>query len=87
MRFERSENLTATEEQAQRAVVLQILRSDHHERWSQVELEREIVDIQPKHLSEALQALAKEGVLHRHGELIVASRAARRLDELGMVSI
>jgi hypothetical protein len=87
MRFERSKNLTETEEKAQRAIVLQALRSDHDERWSEPELERELADVQPGHVREALQALAQEGVLHCDGALVLASRAARRLDELGMVSI
>jgi hypothetical protein len=75
------------EEIAERAVVLQVLRDDHRERWARAELEGEIYDIEPAAISEALKRLRKAGVVHISGEMVWASQCARRLDALGMVSI
>lgn len=75
------------DEVAERAIVLQVLRVDREERWSRVELESEIYDIEPLAISEALERLREEGVVHLSGELVWSSRCARRLDALGMVSI
>ena len=72
---------------AERAIVLQVLRDDHDERWSRVELESEIYDVEPLTISDALEALRQEGVVHLLGELVWASRCARHLNVLGMVSI
>jgi hypothetical protein len=72
---------------AERAIVLQVLRDDHDERWSRAELEREIYDIEPQALGEAMERLRQVGVVHISGQLVWASRCALHLDELGMVSI
>ncbi len=72
---------------AERAIILQVLRDDHDRRWSRAELEREIYDIEPVVLGDALEHLRQEGVVHLSGALVWASRCALRLDELGMVSI
>lgn len=80
-------NTEWTDDVAERAVVLQVLRNDHDERWSRAELEREIYDIEPQMLGEALESLRQEGVIHLSGELVWASRCAIHLDGLGMVSI
>ncbi len=71
----------------ERAVVLQILRDDHEERWARSELAQEIPDFEPAILDEALARLEREGVLHRDESSAWASRAARRLDELELISI
>jgi DNA-binding HxlR family transcriptional regulator len=71
----------------ERAIVLQVLRDDHGERWSRGELAGEISDFQPAVLAEALARLEREGVVHREGEQVWASRASRRLDELELISI
>jgi DNA-binding HxlR family transcriptional regulator len=71
----------------ERAVVLQILRDDHEERWSHAELAREISDFEPAVLEEALGRLERDGVLHRQGDTTWAARAARRLDELELISV
>lgn len=75
------------DEVAERAIILQVLREDRDERWSRVELEGEIYDIEPLAISEALERLREVGLVHLAGELVWASRCARRLDALGMVSI
>ena len=74
-------------EVAERAIILQVLRDDHEQRWSRVELEGEIYDIDPVALADALSTLRENGVIHLSGDLVWASRCARRLDDLGMVSI
>ncbi len=71
----------------ERAIVLQVLRDDHEERWSRAELARELRDFQPPVLEAALARLELEGILHREGEQVWASRASRRLDELELISI
>jgi hypothetical protein len=87
MRSERSGCELKDDEIAERAIVLQVLRDDCDERWSRGQLEREIYDIDPVAIGEAMERLRKEGVVHISGRLVWASRCARHLDELGMVSI
>jgi DNA-binding HxlR family transcriptional regulator len=72
---------------AERAIVLQILRDDHEERWPRAELAKEITDFEPTVLDEALGRLERDGVLHLQGDSVSAARAARRLDELELISI
>jgi hypothetical protein len=71
----------------ERAIVLQVLRDDHAERWTLAELERELYDVEAQAATAALESLRQEGVLHLSGDLVWASRCARRLSDLGMVSI
>jgi hypothetical protein len=87
MRSERSGCDLKDDEVAERAIVLQVLRNDCDERWSRAELESEIYDIEPLAISDALERLSREGVVHIDGELVLASRCALHLDNLGMVSI
>jgi len=67
-------------------IVLQILRDDHHERWSRAELARE-TGAPPQDVGEALVGLEKDGVVHLSGDSAWASRAIRRLDELELIAI
>jgi hypothetical protein len=71
----------------ERAIVLQVLRDDHEERWAPAELAGEISDFEPAVLEEALARLGREGILHLEGGSVWAARAARRLDELELISI
>jgi hypothetical protein len=79
----------SSEWMAQRAVVLQVLRDDHPERWTQVGLERQLSDFLPEEVEAAVEDLAAEGVLsiNDDDETIRASRCARHLDALELVSI
>jgi DNA-binding HxlR family transcriptional regulator len=70
-----------------RAVVLQILGEHREKRWSAAELERELSDLQPDALQEALLSLERAGVLERSGETVRASQAVRRLDELDLIAV
>jgi DNA-binding HxlR family transcriptional regulator len=87
MQDERNEMNPIEDVVAQRAIVLQVLRQDHVEPWTRAELESEIYDIEPLTISDALAALDADGVVDIAGEQVRASRAAWRLDALGMVSI
>ncbi|MGH2855264.1 MAG: hypothetical protein ACRDLF_13850 [Solirubrobacteraceae bacterium] len=71
----------------ERAIVLQILRDDHEERWPHAELAREVSDFEPAVLDRALGRLERDGVLHREGGSVRAARAARRLDELELIGV
>jgi hypothetical protein len=71
----------------ERAIVLQVLRNDHPERWTRAELERAVSDLDPLAVREGLAALAVEGVILLDGEDVQASRCARHLDALELVSI
>jgi hypothetical protein len=75
------------EVQVERAIVLQVLRDDHPERWTRAELEAEIFDFPPVIVNEALVRLEAEGVVILDGEDVEASRCARRMDALELVSI
>lgn len=71
----------------ERAILMQTLRDDHQERWARAELAREISDFEPAVLGEALAHLERDGVLQREESAVWATRAARRLDELELISI
>jgi len=72
---------------AQRAIVLQLLRDDHPEGWTLAELERQLSDFLPAEVEAAVEDLVAEGVAIVDGEKFSASRCARHLDALELVSI
>ncbi len=72
---------------AQRAIVLQVLRDDHAQPWPRAELEREVSDIEPLLINDALAQLHAEGVVVMEGEQVQTSRCARCLNTLGLISI
>ena len=72
----------------ERAIVLQLLRDDHDERWSRTELQAELDGIAPSALAEALERLERHGVaLTPSADAIVASPCARRLDDLELIGL
>ena len=71
----------------ERAIVLQSLRADHRDCWSHAELERELSDIAPLDISDALARLQTEGVVVLEGEQVRASGCARYLDALNLICI
>ncbi len=77
----------AEQEGAERAIVLQLLQDDHGERWSRIELQAALCDVEPREVAVALEQLRDVGAVHLSGSLVWPSRCARRLDDLGMVSI
>jgi hypothetical protein len=72
---------------AQRAVVLQALRDDHPGQWTQAALQHEVFDIDPDAISGALIVLTDQGVMVREAQRFRASRCARHLDGLGLISV
>ena len=71
----------------QNVVVLQLLRDDHDPKWTRVELDQELDDIDPDAITVALQRLQEQGVVQMDGEQLSASACAWHLDALGFVCI
>lgn len=71
----------------ERAIVLQLLRDDHDERWSHTELEAEVNNLEPSALSRAVECLEQHGVVVALDDRVLASRCARHLDALGLIGI
>ncbi len=71
----------------QRAVVLQLLRDDHKRRWPRAELGRKLKDIERDVLDEALLGLVVTGVVSTDDDVVWASDAAWRLDELELIGV
>lgn len=72
---------------AQRAILFQLLRDDHPSRWDRHELDHELSDILPSGIDDALRCLQHEGVTQATGEVISATRCARNLETLGVITI
>ena len=72
---------------AQRAIVMQLLRDDHPVRWTRPELEAEIDDIEQQALLSALAILLIEDVIFLDDEAVWASKCARHLDALELLTI
>jgi len=93
VRRERSEKDEAGNDEAretwlaERAVVLQVLRDDRHERWSRAVLAGELADVERAAFERALARLEAEDVLDVEGCDVRASRAARHLDELELIAV
>jgi transcriptional regulator with XRE-family HTH domain len=85
--YSEAEAHTVAYQIAQRSIVLRLLDEQHPQPWTRGELQRASPDIKPGLLAEALAQLAASGIAIIDGEQIHASRSARRLDTLGMVSI
>jgi len=71
----------------QRSVVLMLLDDDHAERWSRADIERELFDVVPGLVGDALERLKDGAVVELEGEEVWALAAARYLGELGMVCV
>jgi hypothetical protein len=64
------------------AAIMTLLLSGCHEGpWTRAELELEL-SAPPLNAQDALKALQGSGLVHVEGELVIASRAAQRMDEL-----
>jgi hypothetical protein len=75
------------ERRAERAVVLQLLRDDHEQRWSRVELEDELAYIEAGVVDGAVMDLQGEGIVQLENGTVWASAAARRLDDLDLIGV
>jgi hypothetical protein len=72
---------------AERAIVLQVLRDDHAELWRLEELAQEVSDLPAESVRQAIRSLGGVGVVVLGEGECKASRAARRIDELGLIAI
>jgi hypothetical protein len=72
---------------AERAIDLQVLRDDHDERWTRAELEEQVSDLAPQTIRDGLTRLEGERVIVTEGEHVLASRCARHMDRLDLVSV
>jgi 2-keto-4-pentenoate hydratase len=86
MNTEPSESRPVDGLRLERAIVLQLLRDDHEQRWSREELLAEI-DAEAPALERALSRLGADGVLCVIETHAWASRAALRMDELGLIGV
>lgn len=87
MQDQPSQVLGECDPRIERAIILQLFRDDHEHRWSCAELEVEISNVEPLDIRDALARLDQGGIAQISGESVSASRAARRLDELGLIAI
>lgn len=71
----------------QRAIIHQLLRDDHTERWTPKQLQRALSDITPETIKEALADLEEAGVAWRLDDYVGASRCARYLFSLDLIGI
>ncbi len=78
---------TATDKLVERAIVLQVLRNDHRERWSDKQIERALSDFKPEAIQRAIVRLEAGGVICCLDEFIGASRCAQYLDSLELIGI
>lgn len=75
------------QQQAERAIVLQALRDEHPQRWRRSELEIQLAGIDVLTVNDAIELLARTGVVILDGENVHAAASVRRLDDLGLVAI
>jgi hypothetical protein len=71
----------------QRIIVHQLLRDDHTERWTPKQLQRVFSDIEPEVIAEAVAELEAAGVARRLDDYVGASRCARHLFSLDLITI
>jgi DNA-binding HxlR family transcriptional regulator len=86
MHTKSTEPRAVTGTKLERAIVLQLLRDDREQEWSSQQLAAEM-DTQTPMLERALKNLERDGVLSREQDVVGASRATCRLDELGLLSV
>ncbi len=72
---------------AERAIILELLRDDHDERWSRAELQAAIDPIEPALLRKLLDDLERHGIIEFVEDCVVASRCARHIDELDLIGV
>jgi len=87
MQAQPNQVLSDDERQLQRLIVLQLLRDDRDERWSRRQLALKLLHVGPAPLNAALASLTDVGIIHTDLEFAWASRAARRLDQIGLICL
>jgi hypothetical protein len=87
MHTESSEPVAASDQHLERAIVLALLSDEGAQRrWTRIEL-RERLESDERELQAALDGLLGAAVICIAEELLWASDAARRLDELELIAI
>jgi hypothetical protein len=71
------------QQEVESAVMLLLLSGGHEAPWTDTELEREL-SASPLQVQDALTALNGAGLVHLQNELVIVSRAARRMDRLSL---
>jgi hypothetical protein len=72
---------------AQHAIVHQLLRDDHTERWTPKQLQQAFSDLTPEVITDAVNQLEAAGAVWRLDDHIGASRCARHLFTIDLISI
>jgi hypothetical protein len=67
----------------ERAILLQVLRDDHAERWGRTELGRELYDVDPRAVGDALARLKARGAINLERQQVMVSVCTRYLSTLG----
>ena len=78
---------STTQVQAERTIVLRLLRENLTESRQRVALECAASDIEPLIVNDALAQLEAEGVVILDGEQVWASACARHQDALGLIAL
>jgi hypothetical protein len=71
----------------QRIIILQLLDDEHTERWTSKQLQRAFSDIEPEFIAEAVAELEAAGVAWRLDDYVGASRCARHLLGLHIITV
>jgi hypothetical protein len=72
---------------AQRAIIHQLLRDDHTERWTPKQLQRALSDIEPEVINEALAELEANGATWHLDDYVGGAPCARHLFALDLIGI
>lgn len=72
---------------AQRAIIHQLIRDDHRERWSLKQLSQALFDVTPETINDAITRLEANGAIYCLDEFVGAARCTRYLNLLELISI
>jgi hypothetical protein len=72
---------------AQRAIIHQVIRDDHRERWSPKQIEQALSDVTPETINDAIIRLEANGAIYCLDEYIGAARCTRYLYLLDLIGI
>jgi hypothetical protein len=72
---------------AQRAILLQLLREDHDPAWSVADLKEAVAEHKRVRVKDALTELAKRDAVQIQGDRVRATACSRHIDELGLIGV
>jgi predicted transcriptional regulator len=78
--------MSAEQSRAARLIVLQLLRDDHWEWWTRLELSNEL-RLPGAELASCIEHLERAGVVATEADRLRASASARLLDSLGLIGV